>query len=57
MLLIFPPIGPHINKRFVGFTTFDSVIHITLSFLFLEFASGYRAKVNMILDYEFDERL
>jgi len=53
ILLLFPPIGPRINKKFTGLTTLDSVIHLTLTFLFLEFVSGYRAKTALILDYEF----
>jgi hypothetical protein len=53
ILLLLPPIGPRINKKFTGLTTLDSVVHLTLSFLFLEFVSGYRAKTALILEYEF----
>ena len=44
ILLLLPPIGPRINKNFKGLTTLGSVLHLTLSFLFLEFSSGYRKK-------------
>ena len=54
LLLLFPPIGPYMDKSFTGLTTLDSVVHLTLSFLFLEFVSGYRAKTELILNYEFD---
>tara|TARA_A100001011_G_scaffold188224_1_gene196827 strand:- start:1870 stop:2331 length:462 start_codon:yes stop_codon:yes gene_type:complete len=53
LLLLFPPIGPYMDKSFTGLTTVNSVVHLTLSFLFLEFVSGYRAKTELILEYEF----
>uniref|UniRef100_A0A6C0KYU5 Uncharacterized protein n=1 Tax=viral metagenome TaxID=1070528 RepID=A0A6C0KYU5_9ZZZZ len=54
LLLLFPPIGTYMDKSFTGLTTVDSVVHLTLSFLFLEFVSGYKAKTELILEYEFD---
>lgn len=54
ILLLLPPIGPRLNKGFKGLTTMGSVLNLTLSFLFLEFVSGYREKTGLILNYEFD---
>lgn len=57
ILLIFPPIGERINKKFVGLTTVNDVIGLTMYFLFLEFVSGYREKTSLILNYEFDDEI
>ena len=54
ILLLIPPIGPSINEEFTGLTTFDSVVKITLIFLFLEYVSGYRSKIELIMNYEFE---
>tara|TARA_Y100000992_G_C21264523_1_gene493199 strand:- start:1280 stop:1738 length:459 start_codon:yes stop_codon:yes gene_type:complete len=53
ILLLFPSIPMYINKNFKPLTTFDTVISITLSYLFLQVLSGYRKKIEIILDYEF----
>ena len=55
VLLVVPSISSYLNKKFKALTTLDSVIQITLSFLFIQFLSGYRGKMSLILDYEFDE--
>lgn len=54
ILLLLPSIGVKINKNFIPLSTIDTVVNITLSFLFIQFLSGYRGKMSLILDYEFE---
>lgn len=53
ILLLMPSISANINNDFVPLGTFNDVFGITLSFLFIQFLSGYRGKMSLILDYEF----
>lgn len=53
ILLLMPSISANINKDFVPLTEFNNIVSITLSFLFIQFLSGYRGKMSLILDYEF----
>jgi len=53
ILLLMPSISANINKDFVPLDAFNNVVNITLSFLFIQFLSGYRGKMSLILDYEF----
>ena len=55
ILLVIPSFGTHMNRKFRGFTTIDSVVNLTLGFLFIQFVSGYRSKTRLILEYEFQE--
>jgi len=48
-----PSISANINNDFVPLGAFNNVVGITLSFLFIQFLSGYRGKMSLILDYEF----
>jgi hypothetical protein len=50
---LMPSISANINKDFVPLTEFNNIVSITLSFLFIQFLSGYRGKMSLILDYEF----
>ena len=52
ILLLVPSIPTYINKKFMPFSTIDPIVHITLTFMFMEFLSGYRGKMPLILDYE-----
>lgn len=55
ILLIIPSLSSKINKKFKPYTTFDSVVQTAIIFLFIQFLSGYRGKMDLILDYEFEK--
>lgn len=55
VLLIIPSLSSKINKKFKPYTTFDSVVQTAIIFLFIQFLSGYRGKMALILDYEFEK--
>lgn len=54
-LLIIPSLSSKINKKFKPYTTFDSVVQTAITFLFIQFLSGYKGKLDLILDYEFEK--
>jgi hypothetical protein len=55
ILLIIPSLSSKINKKFKPYTTFNSIVRIAIIFFFIQFLSGYRGKMDLILDYEFEK--
>ena len=50
ILLIIPSLSPKISKKFKPYTTFNSLIQPAITFLFIQFLSGYRGKMTLIMN-------